>query len=256
MYCRYCGKVISDDSQFCNYCGKSLANTSSINVEKVRDLTDTPSRSDRFIIILKALNIIALCLFLLLNILMAPFWGWLKGLAYIIEAIIAIILSLKINDIASDNSSLKKTAISLIFCITFIITLVSLKAVYDYKYDTVQKNITNSSSLLIDIKSNTDYYSTYYLSYGGIVTKPYTKVKVNGKENKTKVDLSKPLLIEIQCGGNGAKASTSNTVALSKYDFYNGEYSEKYSLYLEKNLKAEIEIVLKKHSTFWEVIFY
>lgn len=24
MYCKYCGKEISEDSRFCNYCGKAL----------------------------------------------------------------------------------------------------------------------------------------------------------------------------------------------------------------------------------------
>lgn len=26
MYCKYCGKVIDNDSTFCMYCGKSLSN--------------------------------------------------------------------------------------------------------------------------------------------------------------------------------------------------------------------------------------
>lgn len=29
MFCRYCGKEISDDSKFCNYCGKNLQTDSS-----------------------------------------------------------------------------------------------------------------------------------------------------------------------------------------------------------------------------------
>lgn len=33
MYCKHCGKVITDDSKFCNHCGKQVNSTSGVPIE-------------------------------------------------------------------------------------------------------------------------------------------------------------------------------------------------------------------------------
>ncbi len=62
MYCRYCGKQISDDAKFCEACGKSQFDSNFVNQEKNNNMTPLYSKPFLLSVFSIILNVTALIL--------------------------------------------------------------------------------------------------------------------------------------------------------------------------------------------------
>lgn len=258
MYCRYCGRNIAEDSEFCTYCGKSIRDNSNINYttqEIIRDVKPNAPRTSfaaHLPLIVNTLCYIALGTFLFFNIKMAPFYGWWKVLAYIIEAAIAICLTVLTNNKISESKFFGIKALSIIFSILIIISSITLRVVYECKVDAVEKDIPTSGTILVYVSQDTDYASYT----GGFIHDPSTTIRINGFRNYAKVTLGRSTNLKIKVEGNGRSGSTSDTIVLQASDFVNRKYSITQTVHLDGGIRATVEVTLKRYCTFWEVIFY
>ena len=258
MYCRYCGKSISDDSVFCTHCGKPLftesvkpqtpQHTISATPLKIKS-NALPKNSSLFI---NTFAYVALGVFLLFNIEMAPFYGGWKFIAYIAEAAFGIALVTLTKRKIAGCACIPIKVLSLILSIFIIFSSVTLRVIYDNKVDSAQKDIPKLGTILVDINCDTDYYS--YMS--SVVYDPSTSVIIDGSNNIAKIEFGIPFYLEIVCRGNHEKVETGTTLTLYPHDFENGEYSITKTVYIEDGLLATIKVALKRVCTFWDVIFY
>lgn len=259
MYCRYCGKSIADDSDFCTYCGKPLSNdtNSKNNLIKARKkLALSGFFAKHLSLIVRAACYIALGTFLLFNIKMAPFYGWWKFLAYVVEGTIAIYLTHLTKNKISENPSFVIRVFSLVFSAFIILSCVALRIVYESKVDTVEKNIPRSGSILVAVSNHTDFYSEYM---SGVVYDPRTSVKINGISLFPKITLGQPANFEITVEGNHKSDSTSDAFPLYASSFTNGKYSFSKTVHIGEGIRAisaTVRVTLRRYCTFWEVILY
>lgn len=259
MFCRYCGKSIAEDSDFCTYCGRFISNNPN---DMTPPAKETPrikrvSVSNSFFaehlpLIVRTLCYIALGTFLFFNIKMAPFYGWWKFLAYVIEAAIAIYLTVLAKSKIAESNSFKLKLLSAIFSTLIILSSVTLRIVYESKVDMAEKDIPRSGTILVDISHDTDYYSYT----GGLVSDPSTSIRVNGASDPAKITLGQPTKLNIKVKGNLNAGTTSDTITLHNSDFTNGTYLITKRVYLDGGISATIKITLRRYCTFWEVIFY
>lgn len=259
MFCRYCGKSIADDSDFCTYCGKHIStetNNTNTSIEENdgRIKTNNPSGffAEHLSLIVMALCYIALGTLLFFNIKMAPFYGWWKFLAYVVEAAIAIYLTVLTKNKISECKSFKIKVLSIVFSIFIILSSITLRIVYEAKVDVAEKDIPSDGTILVDVSRDTDYYS--YAS--GVVYDPSTSIKINGASDPAKITLGRSTDIKITVKGNHASGSTSDTITLYASDFVNGKYSITETVYVGSGISATVEVKLRRYCTFWEVIFY
>lgn len=183
---------------------------------------------------------------------MAPFYGWWKFLAYVVEAAIAIYLTVLTKNRISESKSFNIKVLSVIFSIFIILSSITLRIVYESKVDITEKDIPRSGTILVDVSRDTDYYS--YMS--GVVYNPSTSIRINGASDPTKVTLGRSTDFEIKVNGNHKSGSTSDTITLHTSDFVNGKYSITKTVYLDAGISATVEVTLRRYCTFWEVIFY
>ena len=259
MFCRYCGKSIAEDSDFCTYCGKHISDeTNSANTlleeNHGNNKANIPSGffAKHLSLIVMALCYIALGTFLFFNIKMAPFYGWWKFLAYVVETAIAIYLTLLTKNKISECKSFTIKILSIIFSIFIILSSVTLRIVYEAKVDVAEKDIPSYGTILVDVSRDTDYYS--YAS--GVVYDPSTSIKINGANDPAKITLGRSTDLEITVKGNHTSGSTSDTITLYASDFVNGKYSITKTVYVGSGISATVEVKLRRYCTFWEVIFY
>lgn len=259
MFCRYCGKSIAEDSDFCTYCGRLINNNPNDMTPSAKEklcnkkLSDSNSFfAEHLPLIVRTLCYIALGTFLFFNIKMAPFYGWWKFLAYVVEAAIAIYLTILTKDRISESNSFNLKLLSVIFSVLIILSSVTLRIVYESKVDIVEKDIPRSGTILVDISRDTDYYS--YTS--GLVSDPSTSISINGASDPAKVTLGQPTKLDIKVKGNHKSGTTSDTITLYASDFADGTYSITKRVYLDGGISATVKVTLRRYCTFWEVIFY
>lgn len=257
MFCRYCGQSIAEDSDFCSYCGKNIsnnANNAGTSTEEKIIKSNAPSGFfiEHLPLIVRTLCYAALGTFLFLNIKMAPFYGWWKFLAYVVEAAVAIYLTVLTKNKISECQSFNIKVFSIIFSIFIILSSITLRIVYEIKVDIAEKDIPSYGTILVDVSRDTDYYS--YKS--GVVYDPSTSIKINGASDHAKITLGQSTNLEIKVKGNHARVSTSDTITLHSSDFINGKYSITKTVYIGSGISATVEVKLRRYCTFWEVIFY
>lgn len=264
MYCRYCGKTIADDSVFCTYCGKLTSSPFDGNCTgETNSSTYNNNKTKRNVmarhgpLIVKTLCYIALGVFLIFNIKMAPFYGWWKFLAYIVEAVIAICLTNLVKNNISQRSSWVAKSFVVLVSMVVITSSIFLRILYDSKVERVEYDVPNSGAILIEISEDTDYYSRSYFSYsGGLVYDPSTSVLINGTTHSTQIEMGQPLQLEVTVEGNGKSASANDTISLYATDFKNGKYTLIKEMYLKDGISAEVTITIRRYCTFWDVILY
>ncbi len=259
MFCRYCGKSIPEDSDFCTYCGKHISDEiNSVNtlLEENHSRSKANIQSGFFVehlsLIVMALCYIALGTFLFFNIKMAPFYSWWKFLAYVVEAAIAIYLTVLTKNKISECKSFNIKVLSIVFSIFIILSSVTLRIVYETKVDAAEKDIPSYGTILVDVSWDTDYYS--YAS--GLVYDPSTSIKINGASDSAKISLGRITYLEITVKGNHASGSTSDTITLYASDFIDRKYSISKTVHVGSGISATVEVKLRRYCTFWEVIFY
>ena len=259
MFCRYCGKSIADDSDFCTYCGKHLNNNANEvtplakNGPSIQKADDSSSFfAEHLPLIVRTLCYIALGTFLFFNIKMAPFYGAWKFFAYVIEAAIAIYLTVLTKNKIAESSSFNLKFVSVIFSTLIILSSLTLRIVYEAKVNMVEKDIPRSGTILVDVSRDTDYYS-YTI---GLVSDPSTSIDINGAGDPAKITLGKPTKLDIKVKGNHKTGTTSETITLYASDFANGTYTITQRVYLDGGISATVKVTLRRYCTFWEVIFY
>ena len=259
MFCRYCGKAIAEDSDFCTYCGRFISDNSNIAVslEKKKPCNKQASALSGFFaehlpLIVRTSCYIALGTFLFFNMKMAPFYGGWKFLAYVVEAAVAIYLTVLTKERISESNSFRLKVLSVVFSVFVILSSVTLRIVYESKVDVVEKDIPRSGTILVDISRDTDYYS--YAA--GLVSDPSTSININGASDPAKVTLGQPTKLDIKVKGNHKTGTTSDTITLYAPDFADGTYSITKRVYLDGGISATVKVTLRRFCTFWEVIFY
>lgn len=99
MFCRFCGKLIQDDSVYCPCCGKELSAPTEQKQIKYN------IKNEKITIFASVVFYIGLAVFLLLYIKMAPGYGDIRLLTYIIGVAIAIVISVFLGKIRYKNKS-------------------------------------------------------------------------------------------------------------------------------------------------------
>ncbi len=257
MYCRYCGQYIAEDIDFCPLCGRSVLNKDKDTGTSTEELFIKSNASRGFFIehltlIVRALCYITLVIFLFFNIKMAPFHGWWKFLAYVVEAAVAIYLTVFTRDKISECQSFNIKIFSIVFSIFIIISSIMLRIVYEVKVDIAETDIPSCGEILVDISYDTDYYS--YM--GGLIYNPSTSVKINGASSTAKISLGGLTNLKIKVAGNHESGSTSDTLTLHSSYFVNGTYSFTKTVSIGRGISAIVKVKLRRYCTFWEVILY
>ena len=128
----------------------------------------------------------------------------------------------------------------------------TLRIVYESKVDMAEKDIPLSGTILVDVSSDTDYYS--YTS--GLVSDPSTSISINGASDPAKITLGQQTKLDIKVKGNHKTGTTSDNITLYASVFSNGAYSITKRVYLDGGISASVKVTLRRYCTFWEVIFY
>ena len=254
MYCRFCGNSIANDSDFCTYCGRLLGTSSTAPKMAETAIPIKPqkryhhTKTDLFMM---AFCYLALGVFLFLNIKMAPFYGWLKFLAYIVEAAVAIFLTWFTKEKLEGFCTHKIKICSIVLSILVIISSVGLRIVYENKVEIAEADIPKSGTVLVSIRRDVEH-SSYA---GGWIRDPETTIKVNGQSGKAEITFGEPFTLEINTSGSNLRDSSKETLTLNSSHFKKGTYQFTRTLRLGY-INVKVDITMKRICTFWDVIFY
>ena len=264
MFCRFCGKNIADNSSFCRFCGKKLIDETykSTDIKTHSTLHNLYKNAFAFLhknisSIVKIFSYAALVVYLLLNMLMAPFYGFAKSLAYLISAIVAVLLTIFTKRIIAKCDSLKIKLLSILSSSLIIIFSLILSSMYIIKVNDFVNDFSGVEKIIVDTSHNVKYYSKYNptIIYEN---NEHANIKLDGK-NTSKTNtffLEKPMNLELECIVNGTKNTLNDTIIFYPYNFENGEYTVIKSIDIDYNLSATVEITFKRICSFWDVIFY
>lgn len=275
MFCRFCGKSIEGDSVFCPYCGKPLEEKA-VKPEKMVSqptMTDTTfnTRDDAYylsqaskiagstlISITKIICYVALAIFLFLNIKMAPSYGIIKTLIYVITAAIAIGLVVLFNKKVFAGKSKVKFKSVLIASVSVIVVSVGLCIVYETKVDSVTAQFPTSGSVKVTMTTHTDYYNDTGTGY---IRNPSTNIRIGEKwydsGDVIEVALNQKYSMRVGAGGSGSGGYIDTSITFTNYSFKNGQYTviEEVRITSGPASMAEVQLTFKRYCTFWEVIF-
>lgn len=276
MFCRFCGKSIVDDSVFCPCCGKRLEENAP-EPEKTNlqpTVTDTAFnvRDDAYYFsqaskiagstLISATKIIcyaALAVFLFLNIKMAPSYGAIQVVIYVITAAIAIGLVVLFNKKVFVGNSKTKFKGVLIISVIVIVVSVGLRIVYEAKVDSVTAQIPTSGSIRVIMTEHTDYYND---TGTGTVINPSTDIRIGEKWYfdsgvVIEVTLDQRYSMRVGASGSGNGGYTDTDITFRNSSFENGQYTvtEEIEIASDPASIAEVQLTFKRYCTFWEVIF-
>ena len=259
MYCRFCGKIIQDDSDFCAYCGKAQC-SQPFN-------TPVVSKPHFGINIATLETIASICFyvgiigFLILYIKMAPGIGGTKFLWYIVGAAVVIVAAVIVHKIRDLEYTHQRQLVALFFGLLLLIPSLALRVVYECKVDAATADIPKSGTVCVQIRITEEFYS---LS-GGIVRDPYAKLTIDGHVTQGTtlcLELNKSYPATIQAGYSGAagygtsSASGREDIKITlTQDNLQGGYilTEHVSL---SSGTAKMTMTFTRICTFWEVILY
>lgn len=278
MFCRFCGKQIIEDSVFCPYCGKSLdekeKTTTSVKKEiPVIQTSSTDNSADYEHYKKRANNIasyslqkvtkiicyIALAVFLIFNIKMAPMYGWAKFFFYVGAAAIAIGLIVLFNKKVLTCDSKRQFIVCFCLALFIIMSSIGLRIVYESKVDYVENQIPANGQILVSLSKKTQYYNS---TGTGVIRNPSTNIKIGEKwydsGDTIPVELNKSYSLRVGAGGSGIGGYTDGSITFSKNSFSNGKYQLSKSVYFSgvTASMAEVNLTFTRFCTFWEVVLY
>lgn len=264
MFCRFCGKDLPEDSLFCQYCGKTLSETGEY-------AENTPAFDEAYYHALakktagsklrrasKVFFYIALAIFLILNIKMAPGYGETRYFTYVAGAAVAIALTVLYQKkiFPSESAALHRTAI--LFALTVVLFSVGLRIIYEAKFDAAMSDIPQSGTVHAKITFDDNYFSE--TGYG--VISPKTYLYVNGKKIGTnsvaEIELGKVSKFEgsssyyhnVQHSGSGTEYVVLNASDLKSS--YSLAISFSTGVFESCTLDVEVRYVMN----FWDVVFH
>ncbi len=272
MFCRFCGKEISDDSTFCAFCGKRLGKSYPSRVsehvnddieEKLRSQEDKrPSNSNSktnagFHDICFFLSLGLYVLFFVLYKEVDPY-AWLGNyFCYVIVIIVGIALFLIIQLHADTNT---KSILALLIPVLLVSSVLSLKHIYNSKLDSVLASPpqVGYSYVSVNIKD------TYYNSTGeGHVKDPYIDLRFDGQPVRNgivNVPLEKRIIVTADVSYiwvyNGNVKGTGNTnIILKKDDIMRGTVF-KMEFPTQGDQSCVLVIKLSRKLGFWDVVLF
>lgn len=269
MFCRFCGKSILEDSIFCPFCGKAVeeVNPRDNNVNPELKFSDeeyykrkaSQQAGELLISKTKIICYIALGVFLLFNIKMAPSYGLLKFLCYVITSGIAIGLVTLFRKKVLTGKKKILYIITLFVSIIVILGSISLRIVYESKVDSVTTKIPSSGEIVLLLSEKTEFYND---TGTGMIRNPSTSVRIGDKwyegGDKIPVLLNKEYSLRVGSGGSGSGGYIDSSITFRKSSFMNGEYIITKDVYITSGpaSMAEVNLIFKRYCTFWEVVLY
>lgn len=283
MYCRFCGKEILDDSQFCPYCGGMLASAPNQDREKRAAIHDYPTSTTeedatpqkhneeyyrnqakktagyQLMDAAKYLCYTALGVFLFLNIKMSPSYGWMKFLAYVVMAGIAILCVWGFNKVYLVNQTKIIYTATIGISIFVILASIGLRLIYETKVDQATADIPSAGNVLLTMTENAEYYS---YTGEGYVTDPGTTVILNDSSlssgDRFRVVLGKKYPLRVGAHHNTGHAYMDTSISFDAADLHNGPYKISKEVFFKSGnaSSAVVTLTFERCCTFWEVIFY
>lgn len=265
MFCRFCGKDLPEDSLFCQYCGKTLSET--------REYAEnSPAFDEAYYHALakktagsklrragKVFCYIALAIFLILNIKMAPGYGETRFFTYVAGAAIAIALTVLYQKkiFPSESAALHRTAI--LFALTVVLCSVGLRITYEAKFDAAMSDIPQSGTVHAKITFDDNYFSeTGY----DVISDPKADLYVNGEKignnSVAEIELGKVTEFKgssryyhnVQHSGSGTEYVVLNASDLKSSYFLAISFST--GVFESCTLDVEVRYVMN----FWDVVFH
>lgn len=262
MFCRFCGRKILDDSSFCPYCGKFLSERTTLNNEKTESKTNRNQSSakktagKKLRSISKIFCYIALGIFLILYIKMAPDFSLIKFLAYIIGAAIAIGLTIfyQKKSLTCKSSLFYRTA--LIIAISVILLSAGLRITYEAKLNSVLNDMPPNGKVYLRLKTDEEFYS--YLRKGAVWDSS-TNIKIGDvwceSGDIIYIELNETYSLKINCGHIGSSGSADDSIEFT-LDTLRNDYILTKRVELGISEYAEVTLTFKRVCDFWEVILY
>jgi len=269
MFCRFCGKSILEDSTFCPYCGNAIEEVNhrenNANLEKKFSDEEYYKRKasqlagEVLISITKVICYIALGVFLIFNIKMAPSYGLLKFICYVITSGTAIGLVTLFRKKVLPGKKKILYIITLFVSIIVILGSISLRIVYESKVDSVTTQVPSSGEIVVLLSEKTEYYND---TGTGMIRNPSTNVRIGDKwyegGDKMPVLLNKEYSLRVGTGGSGSGGYTDSSITFRKSSFLNGKYTVTKDVYIKSGpaSMAEVNLIFERYCTFWEVVLY
>ncbi len=268
MFCRFCGKSILDDSEFCPYCGRKLEEFQKTDSVAAAEPVRTEDEYYRkmasriaggtLIAATKITCYIALGIFLLFNIKMAPSYGWVKLALYVITGVVAIGLVILFQRVILPGNRKVLFIVTLLISVFVIVCSIGLRIVYESKVDFVSTRMPVSGDVLVSLSLDTDFYS---YSGEGYVQKVKSSVRIgdswHDSGDKFVIELGKHYSFRASASYSDAGSYSDSSIFISKDSFSNGKYVITQNVYFSsgKVSKATVEMTLTRCCTFWEVVF-
>lgn len=266
MFCRFCGRDILDDSEFCPYCGKVLApeqSKQSTIAAVSKSVLQTTSKeniilSKGLVKVTKAVCYVSLVVFLLCLFKMAPGFGMVHVISYIVIAAIAIGLIVLFNKLEPQAQKGKKSRyywVSLISATSILLMAVALRIVYEAKVDSAVASIPNSGKIYVRVYLGEEFYS----SNSGYVKNPKSQIRIgktwydNG--DIAYITLNQVYSLRVGTGYDYAGGYTDTTIIFKPESLRNG-YLLAESVQVTPEVIGEVTMEFTHELDFWSVVFY
>lgn len=259
MYCRFCGNEILNDSIFCSRCGKNLKcekNTKARTKKSTNKSIVSKIPEDT----LSNIFYICILVFFVLWWKMAPCYGLLHFIFFIIGIGATIALAIAIEKWRDKCDIIKSNKIAIICCLILLIPSIGLRIIYEVKVDTVNADIPENGQVYLELDINEDYYT-----YGNpkLIKDPSVSVIIgdnikdgNHISNIFKVTLNQEYTATIGVEGTGGSGDTTKNVTFTSDNLKNSYTLHASGISFGQGCFAEIDISFKRICLFWDVIFY
>ena len=191
---------------------------------------------------------------------MAPFYGLLHFIFFIIGIAITIFFAVLIEKWRDRCNIIKANKIAIVCCLILLIPSISLRIIYEEKVDKVNAAIPENGQVYLELDIDEDYYT-----YGNtkLIESPTVSVIIgdnikdgNHISNIFKVTLNQEYSATIGVEGNGGSGSAIKNVTFTSDNLKNGYTLNADSISIGRDGFAEINVSFKRICLFWDVIFY
>jgi hypothetical protein len=263
MFCRFCGKMILDDSDFCPYCGQALGQAGTRELQSQfspqtgkAQMPKRKNTSNSLQNFSKWIWNTALLAFIIFYVRMAPGFGWTRTISYAIGVAVAILLSVLFHKITKTSDSKAFRITAAIFAIIVLIASIGLRITYEAKIDAAIKDVPPNGSIHLRIHMEEKFYS--YVQEG-FVKNPRSSVKIGDiwyeSGNIVSVELNNKYTIRVSSSYNGAGGYADSFIIFSPDDVKD-VYLINKKVDIGANEYADVTLSFTRECDFWEVIFH
>lgn len=207
----------------------------------------------------KTMCYLALAIFLIFNVEMAPFLGKQQGVAYAVMAIIAVLLVVAFNKIVIPIRSKVGVTVSLIVSAFVIVACLGVRIVYETKIDRAKVTYPDSGRIYIIANTKTVYYNE---TGTGTIRNPSSYARIGDEtEDIYCVILDHEYALRVGAGGQGTGGESSggyvdSTVIFTENSFENGKYEILKRIYFKSGpaTMADVTVTFSRVCPFWDVV--